>query len=144
MREIKIRAISELTNDWIYSNGYYFDGINYWFIVPSDYPAIGFAEHHMVKGGTIGQFTGLVDNLGKEIYEDDIVNFHYQVPPEGEVRSTCLEVVFHNGAFVQEHCNKLDPEYYQETKDIWYEWDEVVIVGTKYENPGLLINKKGE
>jgi len=139
MREIKFKAIDSITKRWIYSNGYYFDGTNYWFITPNiDSPAIGFADYHIVLKNTICQYTGVKDKNDKEIYEGDIVKYSIYNEYTRELLSTLFEVVFHEGAFVQEHRIKLDPDYYKVTKTIWYEWDFTEVVDNIYENPELL------
>lgn len=78
------------------------------------------------------QFTGLKDKNDKEIYEGDIVVFRYYD------RCTNFVVLFYDGGFVQEHCDKLNPADYEETKTIWYGWDEVEVVGNVHENPEML------
>jgi uncharacterized phage protein (TIGR01671 family) len=64
MREIKFRGKSEVTGEWAY--GYYqkLDGNHY--IKVGDYL-------NMIIPESVGEYTGLPDKNGKEIYEGDIL-----------------------------------------------------------------------
>ena len=82
-------------------------------------------EGYRVDSKTIGQFTGLLDSTGKEIYEDDIISLD-----NGRIGV----VSFHDGCFVV--------NYSSGTRQALYDvqnW-QMTILGNRFENPELLVS----
>lgn len=81
-------------------------------------------EGYRVDAKTIGQFTGLVDSTGKEIYEDDIISLD-----NGRIGV----VTFHDGCFVV--------NYSSGTRQALYDVEnwKMTILGNRFETPELLI-----
>lgn len=129
-REIIFRGKSEVTNEWVYGS---------LVKVGNESHIVGFDEvdldgHHLsycsdrpifTKHGTIGQFTGLHDKNGKEIYEGDIIsNESYKGV-----------VVYKNGSFVLDLGKSCGCVYL-------FCLDSLLIIGNIYDNPELLESKK--
>ena len=124
MREIKFRGKRIDNGEWVY--GYYFQGftgISY-ILVMHDH-ILGMTEFYEVDPSTVGQFTGLKDKNGNEIYEGDILE---------EEPGYYFEVIW------SVECAKFKLQW--QTKAIQYpEWNRGVnmtVIGNRWDNPELL------
>lgn len=134
MRTIKFRGKKIENNEWLYGDLMQDDRGDY-YIFPND--CGGLYAKNKVETNTIGQFTGLFDKNGKEIYEGDIVKF---TKWNGE-----LEI----GLVKCDDCNPcMCIEYNTEYKQKNWEFDfikcgtmKIEVIGNIHDNPELM---KGE
>ena len=137
MRESKFRGKGIESGEWFYGQfvddydsssayGYIVNGV-----IESNEEYIAIEEWFPVKKETVGQFTGLLDKNGKEIYEGDVL----------------FDTVTDNFATVE----VLNGNFYVNWGD-WPDWsweemacdhlDRLEIIGNRYENPELLEGAK--
>ena len=124
MGTIKFRA-KNLDGEWVY--GFYVEedrqtlnGFEKKYLIVND------DGHHYVKPETVGQFTGLYDKDGKEIYE-------------GDVGTLLIVVEFRHGAFGYEYCG----EFYAWAGNHGFTFNpldtdvDFCVVGNIHDNPEL-------
>ena len=142
MRQIKFRGKRLHNMDWVYGDYCSQD---------TDYSAmIGVWNHSQricewipVWEETVGQFTGLTDKNGKEIYEGDkLICYHHQFEENVEA-----VVFFDNGTFmlyqILSDGTKKAYRYWNDGNHDWYSMEqfdsfELEIIGNIHDNSELL------
>lgn len=147
-REIKFRGKSIINNtyvDWLYSSGIkYGDDIE---LIYCDEETS--EEWNYIDKETLGQYTGLHDKNGKEIYEGDIVEFEdtgeegYEYK-EGFDFNNIAQVVYKDGIYTLANFGESDNSYYATDGTDEEILEEVLrngnckVIGNIYDNPELL------
>ena len=139
MRTIKFRAICAFSGVWRYGF-YYVSKGNHIIRDEND-------KESIVLEKTLGQFTGLHDKNGKEIYEGDIILFQtFSNWDDDSIKRHKATVIFKEGCFMWEilEFGKKSVTYYanateplRNTNSIW----GLEVIGNIYENQELLENK---
>lgn len=127
MREIKFRGRSDVNNVWHYGD-----------LATGKSPVIVegdiYTRFFYVEPATVGQFTGLKDAKGKEIYEGDILLYRL---PENMIalNNSDKSVVFYgHGMFLVSH-GKIK---FSVNQVLGVHGDDAVVIGNIFDNPELL------
>lgn len=137
MREIKFRGKKCRDGQWVY--GHYVESHKTWrglkphksWIITSALSNGGFFNimgRYAVKDDTVGQFTGLTDKNGREIYEGDIVKHVAGLKKTKDgtwVDDAEIMLVHFNGA-------AFNINYYSKVTSY------IEIIGNRYDNPELV------
>lgn len=129
MREIKFRGFSKTLNKWIIGVPYFSEG-NWWILVDENTKSddIGTGSYFVDKN-SIGQYTGLKDKNGIEIYEGDIV----------KTKNSLYKVIYDKCCFWGIDEMGKYPIY--QIKHYIMEDEIFEVIGNIYENPELLKGK---
>lgn len=136
MRTIKFRGKTRVNGKWYYGSLVYSDEINTAIYFQTGNGSVKVMDWVYVIPETIGQFTGLYDCDGKEIYEGDILKW--------EKDGLMYVVKFWDGMFYAsvEECNEGILGGFPLHAFTEFEERKCEIVGNIYDNPELL--KGGE
>lgn len=136
LRTIKFRGFNKKRGIWLYGNYILNRGAH--FIAPQEFADGKMWEDYEVEEESIGQFTGLTDKNGKEIYEGDIVSHPWKDPIFGDLVETGefvhSTICFNNGAFVVNY--RLQGEYIYLQDFLRLKCLDVI--GNIHDNPDLL------
>lgn len=132
MREIKFRGMNT-DGEWLYGDLIHQDGLSH--IAPIDSSTS--IEDSFVMAVTVGQYTGLKDKNGKEIYEGDIVETIQPTGcktfmPDGQIK---LNSWVNKSSSVVEWQDDNNPRW---KGCLRYGSGTLEIIGNIYENPELL------
>jgi len=129
-REIKFRGMS-IMGEWFYGNlALIKKKVNHIQVGSYISNSVGMPFAYLVRPETVGQLTGLLDKNGKEIYEGDIFQFHYEDGPGGR------GVVFWHDEMAAWMWHPTDHDESMST--LMPEYQVMEVIGSIYETPELL------
>lgn len=142
MRAVKFRGKQINGCEWLY--GYYFaydsvsDNQTYHSIVPGKYSCKP-VEHFHVAPETVGQFTGLKDCKGVEIYEGDIISVNGKYPK-------LVRYINEYACFCLANLSDLNQKWMQPWQQVspgwWNDFNrEILIVGNEHDTPEMIPKK---
>ena len=129
MRTIKFRGKRLDNGEWVYGGIHHASGDAVTIIEPIDRDEISVA-HRLVEASTVGQFTGLLDKTGKEIWEGDICRtYDWHKNEDGSTTLSEKNKYYYN-VVIEYKIGKIWTGY---TVHSWYE-----VIGNIHDNPDLL------
>lgn len=142
MREILFRAKRINDGEWV--EGYYAiardrRGLEQHNILITDNKH-GYFGWHEINPETVCQFTGLHDKNGNKIWENDIVEYHFDNTKKAPIRYGTYQSCFdtketaHCGFYV----DWSEKTYFRKDLGYWINMIEANVVGNIFDNPELL------
>jgi len=129
-REIKFRGKNG--NDWVFGSLVYSHKENQYYITEHSENELSFE----VAPETVGQFTGLRDKNGKEIYEGDILAV---CEYDGKtIENYYAKVIWDDCSFITEHADEQQEWLCYHFADS--SCSEIEVIGNIHDNPELLTN----
>jgi uncharacterized phage protein (TIGR01671 family) len=127
MRELKFRGKRISGGEWV-------EGDLTQYSEAMSYITVDLVENevHQVHTSTVGQYTGLKDKNGKEIYEGDVIEFEYYI--DGVKFKEIGVVEWLNGTMAVKCDAFCSPNYMRAL----HEMAGYKVIGNIYENPELL------
>ncbi len=130
-RIIKFRAKNIHTGEWLYGD-YHREGNTHYITKPGQYLHEYAPIEFIVDGKTVGQFTGMLDKSGKEIYEGDIVRYYDDIEDE----LVPAEVIYHTDS-----CSFCAQPKCADPVGLLAHW-QYEVIGNRFDNPSLISDKQ--
>jgi len=129
MRQILFRGFNRKNNVWLY--GFYLQNRKAHFVAPDEFATDKTWEDYEIDPETLGQYTGLKDRNGKEIYEGDIVAVEYY---------RNHHIVYQSGIWALADADDgwMNISDYDGNAEFSNKLDSLEVIGNIHDNPELL------
>ena len=143
MMEIKFRAMTKPPEDFgnyhfesvmVYGTGFLKDPVNTWLVSSKENEPIAFGTvEKIIMPETVGQFTGLHDKNGKEIYDGDICRIKFDIAKvEDYIYNSLTKKELETG----ERIFIVESPLFNNQQEL--NVDDIEVIGNIHENPELV------